>query len=214
MSRRRPVAVLAAALAALLASCGSADTPFTKRDAMGQRPAQKPPPREDAWRWVVDAEVQRGGVEGGVPLPRSGLVVVSGSVPSTSSSAPSHAMVEAVAAPVPVGEAVWRRGAYAGAATADPIWEGATVAVEWVVSIARRGSCLVEVTLVPRLVHPTGCVAILDDLKVVRVLSLDEGIAVAVDERSPASAVGRSLLGSKAAPTGPARLVFRVRGGA
>lgn len=194
MAATRLGAGLLVVLVAALAACRSVETPLDRAAATAR--TGPPPPAEEAWRWVVDSEVQRGGVEGGLPLPRAGLRVVAGSVPATSGFAPSHQVVEGVPAPIPVGDAVY---------------EGRRVSVEWRVTLRRRGSCAVEVDLVPVLIEG-GCPTVLEDLRIVRVVALDEGIAIGVSER--AAGAGRALLGAKAPPSGPARLVLRVRGGA
>ena len=162
---------------------------------------------EGAWRWFL--EVARGegpAPEGGRRLP-AGLVVQSGEGVSSPASQSSHVLVEADQTIVSVGEGVVRRGV--AGALADPRWSQGVVAVEWIVTARRRGRCAVELCAVPRLLHPCGLVAVLEEARVQAVLDLDESVLIAVDPKDPAADLGRTLVG---APAGrPGRLVFRVR---
>jgi hypothetical protein len=67
----------------------------------------------------------------------------------------------------------------------------------------------VLVEAVPQLTHPSGCVAVLDDLRVRRVLGLDEALVIGVDPGDPAAEQAAVLVG---APGRTGRFVIRVRG--
>ena len=134
-------------------------------------------------------------------------VVPGASLPSR---ADTSVLAEGASTPVPVGGGVWPRGGYRSPYTTDPFWDDAQVVVEWSVCARRHGTCDVEVTAVPRLLHCDGRVVELSELTVRRTLSLDDTIVIAVDPTSPAAATGRLLVG--AAPGRPGRLLLRVRG--
>jgi hypothetical protein len=212
-----PALSLALALLAALAACRTVEGPIAGRDAMGR--LAPPPESPDAWRYVIDAEVQA--VEtpadaAGSALP-AGLRAIVEPSPGIRGGADAHAAVEGVATPVPVGEAVWNNDVYRSPATRDPVWNRARVAVEWVVLLRSRGGCFVEVEIVPRLLHASGCVARLDEFRVVRRLALDDALVFGLDPRHPAAADARALFGARAAtaPAGtPLRLALRVRAGA
>ena len=65
---------------------------------------------------------------------------------------------------LPVGTVTWPAGARVSAATADPLWDGAEVRVEWMVTLSPHGSCGAVVEAVPRLTHRCGATALLVEL--------------------------------------------------
>jgi hypothetical protein len=207
---------LVLALAATLASCRTVEGPIAGRDAMGRLASPESP---DAWRYVIDVEVQStdtppDAVVATLPAGLRASVVSSAGIRGT---AEAHAAVEGVATPIPMGEAMWGNDVYKSPATLDPIWNGARVAVEWVVLLRARGGCFVEVEVVPRLLHASGCVARLDEFRVLKRIALDDALVLALDPRHPAAAGARALFGARAAaaPAGsPLRLALRVRSGA
>ena len=206
-----PRALPALALLASVAAC-------TSRSVEGPSLAPQEPPiaagardPEGAWTWFLDAAHAEGTLDASAAALPAGLradVVPAASVPAR---ADTRVLSEGAATPVPAGGGTWPRSGYRSPSlsTAGPGWDGAKVAVEWMVSARRRGACLVDVEAVPRLLNCNGCVAVLSELAVRRTLSFDDAIVIAVDPQSPAAPTGRLLVGA-AGPTG--KLVLRVRG--
>jgi hypothetical protein len=202
------LAVLVVALSAAAASGGCA------RAVKGPSLEPERPPvsvrasdPEGAWRWFLDVSRGEGPPPAGARRIGAGLVVQSGEGVSLSGNQSSHVLVEADSTTIPVGEGVVRRGVVGP--LADPQWGQGVVAVEWLVSARRRGRCAVEICAVPRLLHPCGLVAVLEEARVQAVLELDDAVLIAVDPKDPAADLGRTLVGAGAGR--PGRLVFRVR---
>jgi hypothetical protein len=183
---------------------------------MGRIPPQRDP---DAWAYVIDADVRALATPddaAGVALPAGVRANVAES-PGLRGTAEAHAAIADVATPVPVGEATWSNDVYRSPATLDPVWNRARVAVEWVVVLRARGGCFVEVEAVPRLLHASGCIARLDEFRVVRRIALEDALVFSLDPRHPAAGEARALFGSRAAAVPektPLRLALKVRAGA
>jgi hypothetical protein len=201
------LAALLALAAPALAACARGPVEGPSLEPERPRVAVKAADPEGAWRWFLDVGRDEGPPPaGGRHLP-PGLVVGSSEGVAVPAGASAHVLVEGDATTVAVGEGVVRRGATGS--LADPAWDQGVVAVEWVVSAHRRGRCAVEVCAVPRLLHPCGRVAVIEEARVQATLDLGEAIVVAVDPKDPAADVGRTLVGAAAGR--PGRLVFRVR---
>jgi hypothetical protein len=180
-------------------------------DALGRTPKYVDEEHQPGpWRWHLDTAT----LEGLVPPPSDGhlaglrvAVVADAGLPG---DADTHEVVEDVAVALPVGRARWAGRPYASPATSDEIWLGSDVRVAWVVAVERRGPCAVLIEAAPQLTHPSGCVAVLTDLKVRRVLGPGEALVIGVDPGDPASEQAAALVG--ATPGRPARFVIRIRG--
>jgi hypothetical protein len=191
-----PVVVLLAA--AGLAGCRSVDvrSHFSPPDALGRpKPIFEEDERTGAWRWRLDtARLPGPGPSAFDPHP-GGLrvsVVEDAALPG---DADSHQAIEGHPIPLPVSRGIWPNRPYASPATFDPIWVGAEVCVDWVVALEPRGSCAVLLEAAPRLTHATGCVAVLTDLRVRRVVGLGETLVLSADVSDPAAAQAGMLVG-------------------
>jgi hypothetical protein len=187
---------------ALASGCRAGEIPGIGRDSLGRPVA--PDEGEHLWRWLVETHVDEGSVAGGTSLP-AGLVVAVDRAPEARGRAATHATTEDRVAAVPLGEAVFDGRTWRSASTADPAWVGARVDVEWLLLLRSAGACAARVEAVPRLVREDGCVARLDELRVSRVVALDEALVIGVDPARAVSAAGRALVG------GGSRLVIRVK---
>jgi hypothetical protein len=205
---RVPLALLAALLAGpLLVACARGPVEGPSLEPQRPRVGVTAADPEGAWRWFLDVAREPGPPPaGGRHLP-AGLVVQSGEGVSLPAGESSVVLVEGDTTPVAVGEGVVRRGVLGS--LADPQWGQGLVAVEWLVSARRRGRCAVEVCAVPRLLHPCGLVAVVEEARVLATIDLGEAILVGVDPKDPAADLGRTLVGAAAGR--PGRLVFRVR---
>ena len=205
----------AATLLVLLAGaagCRSVDvrTPFAARDELGrltevERADEKP----GAWLYRVDTARLPGPVGPPSDPHGGGLRVAVTSEPGLPGDADAHEVYERVAFDVPVGRGIWPGRPYMSPALADPSWVGAEVSVAWAVVLESRSDCAVLVDAVPVLIDPTGCRAALVDLRVRRVIALDEAVVLGVDAGDPAAAQASVLVG--APPDRPGRFVIRVR---
>jgi hypothetical protein len=173
----------------------------------GEIGAPVPPPLERDWQWTVDAGTRPGPLEVPGATLAQGLRVAVATDAGLSGLAATHAFLEGVPAPVVVGYAAWPEGA--SPATEDAQWAGVQVRVEWMVALHARGSCAVDLEAVPRVVHPTGCTALLDEFRFRRTLSLGEALVVGTDPGRSVSRVAAALVGSKDGRGG--RFVLRVR---
>jgi hypothetical protein len=201
------------ALAAGLSACRSVDvrSPFASRDELGrltevERADEKP----GAWRYRVDS----GRLPGPAPSPSDphpgGLRVAVTRDASLPGDADAHEVYERVAFDVPVGRhGVWTGRPYASPAAMDPMWTGAEIGVVWAVVLESRSQVAVLVDAVPVLIHASGTRAALVDLRIRRVLSLDEALVIAVDPGDPAAGQAAVLVGSRDGQSG--RFVIRVR---
>jgi hypothetical protein len=206
-------AAILLALAAGASACRSVDvrSPFASRDELGNlTQVEKADEKPGAWRYRVDS----GRLPGPAPTPSDphpgGLRVAVTAEPGLPGDADAHEVYERVAFDVPVGRrAVWTGRPYASPAAVDPMWVGAEVGVVWAVVLESRTDCAVLVDAVPVLIHQSGCRAALVDLRVRRVLSLDEALVLAVDPSDPAASQAAVLVGSRDGETG--RFILRVR---
>ncbi len=210
----------AAALAAAgLAACSATDERSAASRVEGPgNPAPKALDVYEVWEWRVET----GRLSGPVPAPaetfRAGLRVAVTRDAGLPGFADAHQVAEGVPVAIPVGEGRWPAGGWASPATADPIWADAQVRVSWQVTIRRRGTCAADVEAVPLLVHPTGCVALLHDLAVRRVVGLEEALVIGTDSAAaptgadPMARAARLLGGGGGTRGGgPGRVVFRLR---
>jgi hypothetical protein len=202
-------------LALVLSACRAVDvrTPLPDRDALGRpKPLHDPPLDQPtgAWRWHVDTATLDGPVASPSDAHRGGLRVAVVSEAGLPGDAATHEVVEKEAVALPLGQGRWPGRPYTSPPLSDPIWTGADVCVFWVVALHPRGSCAVLVEAVPQLSHPSGCTAVLSDLRVRRVLGLDEALVIGVDPGDPAAEQAAVLVGMPPGKTG--RFVLRVRG--
>lgn len=173
----------------------------------GEIGAQAPIPMVADWQWTIDA----GTVAGTVDLPGTalgqGLRASVATDTGLSGLAASHALAEGVPEAVLVGFTTWPEGA--SPATVDAMWTGAKVRVEWLVSLHGRTACSVDLDAMPRLVHPSGCTALLDEFRVRRTLALGESLVVAVDPARSPTRAAEAVVGAHDGRG--ARFVVRVR---
>jgi len=160
-------------------------------------------------RWTVDSGVLPGWATSQVVRLPSGLrvgLVGGGGLPGTAATTGAE---QGVPVALPVGTVTWPAGARVGRATDDPMWAGAEVRVEWLVTLSPCGTCGAVVDAVPRLTHPCGATAVLDELAVRRTVDLDEAMILDAAPGHPMEAALSLLVGG--GPGRPARFVLRVR---
>jgi hypothetical protein len=160
-------------------------------------------------RWTVDAGVLPGWAKSQVERLPSGLrvgLVGGGGLPGTAATTGAE---HGVPVAVPVGRVTWPAGARVSRATDDPMWTGAEVRVEWLVTLSPCGTCGAVVDAVPRLTHPCGATAVRAELAVRRSVDLDEAVVIDAAPGHPSEPVLSLLVGG--GPGRPARFVIRVR---
>jgi hypothetical protein len=206
--RALPLLVLVAGLGA----CRSVDvrSHFSPPDELGRpKPIFEEDERTGAWRWRLDTARLRGPGPATFDAHPGGLRVAVVEDAPLPGDADSHQAIEGHPIPLPVSRGIWPNRPYTSPATADPIWVGAEVHVDWVVALEPRGSCAVLLEAAPRLTHASGCVAVLTDLRVRRVLGLGETLVLSADANDLAAAQAGMLVGFP--PGQPGSFAIRVR---
>ena len=160
-------------------------------------------------RWTVDAGVLPGFTKSQVERLPSGLRVALTAEGGLPGDVATTGAEHGVPVALPVGTVTWPAGARVSAATADPLWDGAEVRVEWMVTLSPHGSCGAVVEAVPRLTHRCGATALLVELSVRRSVGLDGSMVLDVAPGHASEATLSLLVGG--APGRPARFVIRVR---
>lgn len=207
MQRRSPLAArIALAVAVGLATgCRGVEVRAPvpgQSDSMGR--AVSPLTPDHGGGFVVDAGSIAGALPGSSEWRASGLRVAIRAESGLPGSATTHAIEEYRPSPLPVGVVRWPTGAAGpdGGVSGD-------VLVEWMVGLRERGSCAVEVDLVPRLTPSCGESVLLEGLRIRRTVSVGDSIVLTTDPGAAAGSVAGLLVG---APRGGAgRFVIRVR---
>jgi len=203
-----PVPAAAVLLALLVGGCRTtAVTAWAPggTDAMG-RPVNPLAP-DHGWSWTLEAGAIPGPLSGSSERLGSGLRVAirpSSGLPGT---AATFGVEEYRPSGIPVGTVRWPRGAlgYVSPATGP----SDDVVVEWMVGLRERGSCAVDVDLVPRLTPSCGGATFLESLRVRRTVGLGDSIVLAADPAAGSSPDASLLVGAPAGRAG--RFVIRVR---
>jgi hypothetical protein len=185
-------------LLASLSGCRSVDvrSHFSPPDALGRpKPIFEEDESTGAWRWRLDTARLPGPGPATSDAHPGGLRVAVVEDAALPGDADSHQAIEGQTIALPVSRGIWPGRPYTSPALADPIWVGGEVCVTWVVALEPRGSCAVFVEAAPQLTHATGCVAVLTDLRVRRVLGLGETLVLSADLASPAAAQGGMFVG-------------------
>lgn len=160
-------------------------------------------------RYTVESGVLPGYAKTPVDRLASGLRVGlagDGGLPGTASATGAE---HGVPVALPVGTVTWPTGGHVTVATDDPLWSGAEVRVEWMLTVTPSGSCRVALEAVPRLTHRCGTTALLVEFAVRRTVDLDEAMVLDAAPGHPAEAALSLLVGG--GPGRPARFVVRVR---
>jgi hypothetical protein len=207
-SSSSPLAAAAASLALLVGGCRT--TEVTKwvpggTDGMG-RPVQPLAP-DHGWSWNLEAGAIPGPLSGSSERLGAGLRVAIRPSSGLSGKATTFAVEEYRPSGIPVGTVRWPRGALGYVSPASSPTDD--VLVEWMVGLRERGSCAVEIDLVPRLTPSCGEPTFLESFRVRRTVSLGDSIVFAADPAARSSADAGLLVGAPAGRAG--RFVIRVR---
>lgn len=201
-------AVLGLVVALAAAGCRTTEVsaPVPGRtDDMGRRVHPLAP--DHGWSYTLEAGVVPGALAGSSERLGAGLRVAirpSSGLPGT---ATAYGVEEYRPSGLAVGTVRWPRGALGYVSPAAGPTDD--VAVEWMVGLRERGSCSVEVDLVPRLTPSCGEPTLLEGFRVRRTVSLGDSIVLAADPAAGSSPEASLLVG---APVGRAgRFVIRVR---
>jgi len=205
-----PAAALGLALAVTLLLGGCRTTEVSapvpgRTDGMG-RPVHPLAP-DHGWSYTLEAGAIPGPLSGSSERLGSGLRVAIRGSSGLSGLAATYGVEEYRPSGIPVGTVRWPRGALGFVSPAP----GATddVVVEWMVGLRERGSCAVEVDLVPRLTPSCGEPTFLEGFRVRRTVGLGDSIVLAADPAAGAAPEASLLVG---APVGRAgRFAIRVR---
>ncbi len=208
--RVRPSPSLFAALALALVGGGCRTTEVTQwvpggTDAMG-RPVNLLAP-DHGWSFTLEAGAIPGPLSGSSERLGSGLRVAIRASSGLSGSATTYAVEEYRPTGIPVGTVRWPRGALGFVSPAAGPSDA--VVVEWMVGARERGSCVVEVDLVPRLTPSCGEPTFLESFRVRRAVALGDSIVLAADPAAGSSPDASLLVGAPAGRAG--RFVIRVR---
>jgi len=160
-------------------------------------------------RWTVDSGVLEGFTKSQVERLPSGLRVALTAEGGLPGNVATTGAEHGVPVALPVGTVAWPAGARVSAAVSDPLWDGAEVRVEWLVTLSPHGSCGAVVEAVPRLTHLCGTTVLLVELTVRRSVALEEAVVLDVAPGHPSEAALSLLVGG--GPGRPARFVIRVR---
>lgn len=197
-----------AALAAVaLLAGGCRTTEFSapvpgRTDDMGRTIGPLTP--DHGWSYTVESGALRGALPGSSERLAPGLAVAiraDGGLPGT---AAAHGVEEYRPAALPVGLVRWPRGA--GLPDADVVDD---VLVEWMIGLRERGSCAVEIDLVPRLTPACGAPVFLEGHRVRRRVALGEALVVTTVPGAGPGSIAAMLVGAPAGGAG--RFVVRVR---
>lgn len=175
-------------LAAVGGGCRTTElsTPLSGRgDAMGR--SVGPLQLGRGWAWLVES----GSIAGRLPGPSErmaeGLSLAIRSDTGLPASAATQSIEERQPVGLPVGMVRWPEGAAGTRADVS-----GDVFVEWMIGLRERGSCRVEIDLVPRLTPSCGAPVFLESLRIQRTVTVGDSLVLS---SSPA---GRST-GSQAA---------------
>ena len=211
MPRRSPplssvTLALALALAVgALAGCRGVEVraPVPGRaDDMGRTVSPLAP--DHGWIFALEAGSIAGALTGPSERLASGLRLAIRADSGLAGSATAHALEEYRPSPIPIGTVRWVTGAAGpdGGVSGD-------VLIEWMIGVRERGSCAVEVELVPRLTPSCGDPVFLENLRIRRTLAVGDALILSTDPAAPSGSVAGLLVGAPRG--GPGRLALRVR---
>lgn len=202
-SRRALVAMAAYAL--LASACDStrvrAPVPGLTDD-MGR--AIGPLAPDHGWAYEVESGALPGALSGSSERLGGGLVLAIRAESGLPGTATTHSIEEWRPAPIPVGAARWPAGV-AGC----PADLSGDVLVDWMVGLRERGTCSVEVEMVPRLTPTCSAPVLLEALRIRRTLALGDALVLSTDPVARSSELASALVGTPAGRAG--RFVVRVR---
>ena len=178
-------------------------------DDMGRSIGPLAPDR--GWGFVVETGVLAGppvgaGAGSGERV-GAGLFVAVRAEPGLPGTATTHAVEEYRPSALPVGTVRWPRGALgfesgSGGPSDD-------VAIEWMIGVRSRGSCAVDVDLVPRLTPSCGAPRFLESLRLRRTVALGDAVVLTADPAAGSPSDASRLVGMPAGRAG--RFVIRIR---
>lgn len=209
MSRRlwvpRLVATVATLSMAIPVGCTTAEVRAPvpgATDDMGR--AVSPLAPDHGWSWTLDAGSIPGPLSGPTAPLASGLRLAIRADSGLSGSAAAYSVEEYRPSPIPVGTVRWVTGAAGpdGGVSGD-------VLVEWMIGLRERGSCAVDVDLVPRLTPSCGGSVFLESLRVHRRLTVGDSLVLTTGPVGESGTVAPLLVGAPAGGAG--RFVIRVR---